>query len=150
VVVVSVVLEEDALATWLVDYLEADDTLMGMLNGSVAPEVTWDRNASPFVRVDRLDGEDLMVIGLHRVWVDTQWHVRGVEHWRGSGRPDRTDVNAIGARLDELLHDHEATTATIQVHSFRTEPEPMPAVTEPDGSLWLQAGGLYTLRASAI
>ncbi len=146
----TVVLEEDALTTWLVDYLEADTTLMSLLNGAVAPEVIWDTNASPFVRVDRLDGNDLMVIGLHRVWVDTSWHIRGVEHWRGSGRPDRTNVNLIGARLDTLLHDVEATTATHQLHSFREEPEPTPAVTEANGELWLQAGGIYRMRVSAL
>lgn len=141
---------EDALTDWLVSYLEADVTLRGMLNGDVAPEVTWNRNASPFVRVDRLDGEDLMVIGLHRVWVDTQYHVRGVYHWRGSGRPDRTEVNAIGARIDALLHDSEATANGYRIHGFREEPEPNPAVTEPNGELWLQSGGLYRLRVSAV
>ncbi len=143
-------LEEDALSDWLVDYLEADSTLMGLLNGQVAPEVVWDTNASPFVRVDRLDGEDLKVVGLNRVWVDTTWHVRGVEHWRGSGRPDRSSVNAIGSRLDTLLHDHEALTATHHFHSFREDPEPLPAVTEPNGELWLQSGGVYRIRVSAL
>ncbi len=141
-------LSEDALTDWIVSTLEADATLMGMLNGDVAPEVTWDRNASPFVRVDRLDGEDLMVVGLARVWVDTQYHVRGVFHWSGSGRPDRTDVTAIGERIDALLHDKEAQTATHHIHSFREEPEPNPAVSEPNGELWLQSGGIFRLRAS--
>jgi hypothetical protein len=140
---------EDALTDWLVTTLEADATLMGMLNGDIAPEVTWNRNASPFVRIDRLDGEDLMVIGLYRVWVDTQYHVRGVFHWNGEGRPDREDVNAIGARIDELLHDHEAISSGWHFHSFREEPEPNPAVTEPNGELWLQSGGLYRIRVSA-
>lgn len=146
----TIAVEEDALTSWLVDYLEADATLMGMCNGSVSPEVVWDSNASPFVRVDRLDGEDLMVVGLFRVWTDTTYHVRGVQHWRGSGRPDRTDVNAIGARLDALLHKHEATTATHMIHSFREEPEPVPAVTEATGELWLQSGGIYRLRVQTL
>ena len=146
----TVAVEEDALSDWLVSYLEADTALMSMCNGAVAPEVVWDSNASPFVRVDRLDGNDLMVIGLHRVWVDTTWHIRGCQHWRGSGRPDRTDVNAIGARLDVLLHAVTATTATIQVHCFREEAEPLPAVTEASGELWLQSGGVYRLRCSAL
>lgn len=146
----TVAVEEDALTTWLVDYLEADTALMGMCNGAVAPEVFQDTTASPFVRVDRLSGEDLMVIGLFRVWADTTYHIRGVQHWRGSGRPDRTDVNAIGARLDALLHKHEVATATHQIHSFREEPEPTPAVTEANGELWLQSGGIYRLRVAAL
>jgi hypothetical protein len=146
----TIAVEEDALTSWLVDYLEADTTLMSLCNGAVSPEVVWDSNASPFVRLDRLDGNDLMVIGLFRVWADTTYHIRGVQHWRGSGRPDRTEVNAIGARLDVLLHKHEAITATHQIHSFREEPEPTPAVTEANGELWLQSGGIYRLRVAAL
>lgn len=145
----SVMTEEDALTEWLVDYLSADTTLMAMLNGEIAPEAVWGTNASPFVRVDRLDGNDLSVIGLYRVWVDTTYHIRGVFHWRGSGRPDRTEVNAIGARIDALLHGHEAVTATHRVHGFREEPTPTPATVE-GGDLWLQSGGIYRLRVSAL
>lgn len=147
-------LEEDALTDWLVDYLEADTTLMGMLEGdgtnAVAAEAKWGKLASPFVRVDRLDGTDVMVIGLHRIWTDTHYHVRGAYHWRGSGRPDRTEVNAIGARLDTLLHDVEVTTAAHHIHSFREDAEPMPSVPEANGELWLQSGGIYRMRVHAL
>lgn len=150
----STITEEDALTDWIVSYLEADVTLTGMLNGdslgsTVAPEGKWGTTASPFVRIDRLDGNDLIVIGLHRVWVDTTWHIRGVYHWRGTGRPDRLEINAIGARLDELLHNHEASTATHHIHSFREEPTPTPAITEA-GDLWLQSGGIYRMRVSVV
>jgi hypothetical protein len=146
----TIAVEEDALTDWLIDYLEADTTLMSYCNGLVSPDVVWETNVSPFVRVDRLDGTDVMVIGLHRVWADTTYHIRGVYHWRGSGRPDRTDVNAIGARLDTLLHNHEVLTGTWQIHSFREEAEPTPSVFEPNGELWLQSGGVYRLRISAL
>jgi hypothetical protein len=140
---------EDAITEYLVDYLEADTELMGMMNGPVSPEVTWGTTAGPLVRVDRLDGEDLYVIGLYRVWVDTTYHIRVVQQWRGSGRPDRTDVNAAGERLDELLHDHEAISGDYQFHIFREEPTPSPAVVEPGGELWLQSGGIFRVRANA-
>lgn len=140
---------EDAITEYLVSYLESDGTLMGMLNGDVSPEVFQDTTASPFVRVDRLDGSDLNAVGLYRVWVDTTYHIRGVFHWRGSGRPDRTDVNAIGARLDTLLHDHEAVSGAYQFHIFREEPTLTPAVVEPNGEVWLQSGGVYRIRANA-
>jgi hypothetical protein len=140
---------EDAITEYLVDYLESDTELMGMLNGPVSPEVTWGTSGGPLVRVDRLDGEDLYVIGLYRVWVDTVYHIRVVQQWRGSGRPDRTDVNAAGARLDELLHDHEAISGDYQFHIFREEPTPSPAMVEPGGELWLQSGGVYRIRANA-
>lgn len=145
-----IVLEEDILTSYLVGYLEADTELMAMLNGGINAEVFTDTTASPFVRLERLDGNDLMVIGLARVWVDTAWHIWGALHWTGSGQPDRTDVNAIGARLDTLLHDHEAVTAYHHIHGFREEPEPSPLVTTQDGQTWLHSGGVYRLRVAAV
>ena len=139
---------EDLATDWLVTHLEADAELMGMVN-EIAPNAWWESLASPFVRVDYLDGEDLMVIGLHRIWADCTFHVRGVVHWNGRGQPDRTEVNAIGARLDALLHDNESITATLEIHSFREDPTPMPAVVER-GDLWLQSGGVYRVRARAV
>lgn len=141
---------EDEITNWLVSYLGSDSTLTGMLQGDIAPDVSWGTNRSPYVRVDRLDGEPKVVIGLHRVWADTTYHVRGVIHWQGGGQPDRTDVDAIGQRIDELLHDHEEQTATIHVHSFEEESEPMPSVVDANGDLWLQSGGIYRIRASAV
>ena len=91
-----------------------------------------------------------MVIGLHRVWVDSLYHVRGAFHWNGSGRPDRTEVDAIGQRIDELLHDHEAATSEYRIHSFREDGEPNPAVLEDDNELWLQSGGLYRIRVNPL
>lgn len=140
---------EDAITEYLVAYLEGDSELMGMLNGSVSPEVVWGTEAGPLVRIDRLDGQDLNAVGLYRVWVDTTYHIRGAEHWRGSGRPDRTDIDAVGARLDALLHKHEAVSGAYQFHIFREEPTPSPAVVEPGGELWLQSGGVYRIRANA-
>jgi hypothetical protein len=90
------------------------------------------------------------VVGLHRVWTDTTYHVRGAYKWDGGGVPDRTEVNAIGSRLDDLLHNHEELTTTIHVHSFREEPEPMPVFIDNDGKLWLQSGGVFRVRASAV
>ena len=139
---------EDAITEYLVEYLEADSELMGMVSG-VWPEVISGTAGGPLVRVDRLDGEDLNAVGLYRVWVDTTYHVRVVQQWRGSGRPDRTEVNAAGARLDTLLHDHEAVSGDYQFHVFREEPTPNPAVVEPGGELWLQSGGVYRVRANA-
>ena len=141
--------EQDLLADAIVTYLEADSELMGLVNG-VAPEVKWGTLASPFVRLDYLDGDDLMVVGLHRVWTDATYHVRGVQQWRGSGQPDRTEINAIGARIDALLHDHEQTSATLTFASWREEPTPTPASVEGDGSLWLQSGGVYRFLAIAV
>ena len=60
--------------------------------------------------------------------------------------PTGRTINAIGERLDELLHEVDVLTGTHSIHGFREDPEPTPAVVE-DGDLWLQAGGVYRLRA---
>ena len=145
----TVVLQEDALQEYIVDYLSADATLMGMCNGEVAPEAIWGTNASPFVRIDRLDGADVLVIGLTRVLVDATYHIRGCEHWRGMGRPDRSSVNAIGARIDVLLHKADGNDGAYRIASWREEPEPNPALVEADGELWLQSGGIYRFQITA-
>ena len=163
----STILQEDAITEWLVGYLAADAALMALCDGEVTPEVTWDANAAPFVRVDRLEADDLMVIGLFRVWTDCLYHVRGCDHMPAAAQvPDRTTVNAIGARIDALLHemiipsDDAAANALLvslggstssggfSIHSFREEGEPNPAQTERDGSVWLQSGGIYRIRAA--
>jgi hypothetical protein len=149
----TVLLEEDALVDWLIAYLEGDSTLMSLINPDHIMVGVYEKTeAAPYVRIDHLDGDDLMVIGLHRVWVDTTYHIRGVSHWEGTGQPDRTEVNAIGARLDELLHDQETVTATHSIHSFREEPEPVPTLYEPSmkSPVWLQSGGIYRIRAAVI
>jgi hypothetical protein len=140
---------EDLARSYLVSRLEGDSELSGMING-VAPDRVWDTLRSPFVRVDYLDGEDLMVIGLHRIWADTTWHIRGCFHWTGAGQPDRTEVDAIGGRIDALLHAHTNVSATLEMHSFREEPTPIPSEVVNGRDLWLQSGGIYRLRARAL
>jgi len=144
---------EDAVTEYLVNYLSSDSTLMAMLESDIQTQVFSERTRAPFVRVEYLDGADLLTVGTHRVWADTTYHIRGADHWLGQGVPDRSTVNAIGARLDALLHSHSdqaATsdgTGTLTMHSVREDPEPIPATVEPDGTVWLQSGGVYRVRA---
>jgi hypothetical protein len=139
---------EEALAQdYLVALLEADAELMATAN-AVTLSVRWARLPSPFVKVDRLSSSDLMVIGLHRIWDDLTFLVRAVHHWEGSGAPDWTTVNDLAHRVDELLHDHEAQTADIEVHSFREESF-TDALVE-NGELWLHSGGIYRVRCRSL
>lgn len=138
--------EEIAAQNYLMELLEADDELSGMIGG-VAWRTSWSQLKSPFVKMDRQDASDLMVVGLDRVWVDLTFLVRGVEHWRGSGQPDWGTVREISDRIDELLHDHEGTDGTVSVHVFREET--YTDETVEGGDLWLHAGGIYRVRAQA-
>lgn len=146
-------LSEDEITDWLVEYLSADSELTSMLNGYVAADVRGSQNPSPLVLVQRLDGSDVRVVGLHKIWTECVYHVRGAFHWQGSGPPDRAEINAIGARIQELLGDEEGfevLTGTIHVHGWREEPEPLPSFNDTTGDLWLQSGGIYRIRASAV
>ena len=140
--------EEAACADYLRTYLEADTTLMGLLQSGVWLRSVAQSARFPVVKIDRLSGDDLHVIGLHRVWADLTFLVRGVVHWTGSGQPDWTDARAIGDRLDTLLHDHEEVTSELQVHSFREEP--FTDETIESGDLFLAVGGVYRVRARAV
>jgi hypothetical protein len=140
--------EEAAAVDYLVTYLGADATLSSLVNG------VWTRSVPqsapmPAVKIDRLDADDVYVIGLHRVWDDLTFLVRGTaEHQGGSEPQDWSEVRAIGDRIDELLHDHEVLTSELQMHAFREES--FTDETIEGGKLYLHVGGIYRLRASAV
>jgi hypothetical protein len=145
---VATINEEVAAQNFLVNYLTADATLMGMLNGGVFLRSTPTIARDPFVKIDKQDAADLMVIGLARVWADLTFLIRGIVKWTSSGSPDWTTVGAIANRLDQLLHDHESTDGTVTVHSFREET--FSDETTEGGNLFLHAGGIYRCRAQAV
>jgi len=136
--------EEAAAQDYLVTYLSADTTLMSMVDG-IWLRSTAQTAAFPVVKIDRQDAEDLMVVGLARVWANLTFLVRGIVHWRGTGHPDWTDVRAIADRLDTLLHDYEGTDGALQLHAFREES--FTDETTEGGALYLHAGGIYRVRA---
>lgn len=140
--------EEAACQDYLRTYLEADATLMGLLQSGVWLRSVAQSAKFPVVKIDRQDAEDLMVVGLERVWADLSFLVRGVVHWTGSGQPNWADARAIGDRLDTLLHDHTAVTATLEVHAFREESYTDESIEASD--LFLHCGGIYRVRARAV
>lgn len=140
-------IEEAAAQTYIRNRLTADATLMGLVN-DVAWRSTWGTLKAPFVKIDRQDSSDLMVVGLARVWADMSFLVRGIDHWRGKGVPDWATATAIGNRIDTLLHGHEGADATVSVHSFREES--FTDETVEAGDLFLHVGGIYRVRARAL
>jgi hypothetical protein len=139
--------EEAAAQQYLLDLLEADGTLSGLVNGVWLKSIPQSA-LMPAVKIDRQDAEDLMVVGLARVWANLSFLVRGVVHWRGGGQPNWTDARAIGDRIDALLHDHEGSNAEVAVHSFREES--FTDETLEAGDLFLHVGGIYRVRARAV
>lgn len=147
----STVLNEEVLAqAWLRDYLAADATLGAMVSGVWLHSVPI-KEPLPVVKIDRQDSADLYTVGLFRVWDDLLFLIRGCYHWTGSGQQDWTDVAAIAARLDVLLHKHSEviSTGTLQVDIFR-EQSFTDEQQNAGGGLILYAGGMYRLRAHAL
>ena len=140
--------EEAAAQQYLLDLLEADSTLTGMLGSGVWLRSVPQSARFPAVKIDRMDPDDLMVVGLHRVWANLSFLVRGVVHWTGSGQPNWEDARAIGDQLDALLHDHEGQNTEVAVHSFREES--YTDETIESGDLFLHVGGIYRVRARAL
>ena len=140
--------EEAAAQDYLLSVLSADVALTSLLAAGTQGVFLRSVPQSarfPVVKIDRQDADDLMVVGLNRVWADLTFLVRGVTHWTGRGVPDWTTVRAIADRLDTLLHAHTGTTATLEVHSFREES--FTDETIEGGDLFLHAGGIYRVRA---
>jgi hypothetical protein len=138
--------EEVLAQNYLTSYLGADSTLMQLVN-SIWLRAVPDDELDPYVKIDRLDADDVYVIRLHRVWADLTFLVRGITRVRERGAEDWTEVGAIADRLDSLLHAHEEVTSVIEMHSFREES--FTDETLEDG-LFLHAGGIYRVRARAV
>jgi hypothetical protein len=143
----SVLLNEAAEAdTWLHDYLEADASLMGMVNGVFSQFLGYADDPTPLVRFFLVEQDDLMVVNAKRVWSELVYQVEGVTQG-----PDSTNVRAIGRRLDELLHRHQgdATLATVYVQEiFRRAP--LFRRTVESGTEYLYSGGEYVVRVSPV
>jgi hypothetical protein len=141
-------MNEEVLAqNYLTQYLGEDSTMSTLVNSVWLRSVPADE-LDPYVKIDRLDADDVMVINLHRVWADLTFLVRGITKVRDRGSVDWTDVGGIADRIDSLLHDHEDLTSTLEMHSFREES--FTDETIEGGNLWLHAGGIYRVRARAV
>jgi hypothetical protein len=139
--------EELMAQDYLLDYLSSDSTLADMVNGFTFRSA-WGELRAPYVKIVKLDGTDLQVMGPFRVWADLTYQVKGVVHWDGRGLIDWTDVRAIADRIDVLMQAHEVITSTLELHSFREES--YSDETFEDGVLYLHAGGIYRVRAHAF
>lgn len=136
--------EEVAAQLAVQDYLEADTELMGMLNGGIFLRSVPTSAATPIVKIDRLDAEDLMVINGHRVWTRVTYNIRGI-----STGPDWTDVQAIADRLDTILHRQVYLDPTVGlIDIIRTEP--FTDETTETGNYYIHAGGIYEFKAQAV
>jgi hypothetical protein len=145
---VSVSINEEVAAQLLLkDMLEADSTLMGMVNG-IALRSVHESVAVPFVKIDRQDASDLMVINMTRVWSNLTYLVRGID-----AGPYWDDVQAIANRIDQVLHRGNGSNTTVSMYGIRRiETFTDETVEGPPASrkLYVHAGGIYELYAQAL
>jgi hypothetical protein len=140
--------EEAAAQAYLIDYLGSDSTLSDLGVNSVWLSSVPQSESLPVVKIDRQESGDVMAVGLHRVLNSLAFLIRGIVHWTGSGAIDYSEVNAIGDRLDALLHDHEASTSTLQVAIYREES--WTSETIEGGDTFLHCGGIFRVQAHAL
>src|SRR6266496_3411513 len=140
--------EEVATQTWLQSYLAADATLGALITGVWVHSVPRSQ-ALPVVKIDRQSASDIYTVNLYRALSDLLYLVRGIDHWKGSGQQDWSTAQAIGNRLDVLLHKHSEATASIQVDIFREESF-VDEQTSSDGTTFLHCGGMYRIRTHAL
>ena len=126
------------------DYLEADATLMGLLNGGIHFRTVSVNRLTPFVKIERLEASDLMVINGNRVWTDLLYNIRGI-----ANGPDWDEVAAIANRLEQLLHKQTYTDDVVGLVDIIRE-EPWEDETIEDGTYYVHAGGLYRFKAQAV
>lgn len=139
--------EEAAVADYLIDYLSSDATLAGMVNGFWLRSTPTDV-ATPLVKIDRQDAEDVMVVNLFRVYANCTFLIRAAVENQERGQPDWSEVRSIADRIDTLLHKHEANETDLEWHSYREES--FTDETIESGKLYLHAGGIYRVRAHAV
>lgn len=138
--------EEVAAQALLKAALEADPTLMGMVNGISLRSVS-DRLSTPFVKIDRQDASDLVVVGMARVWSDLTYLVRGITTHQED--PEWTEVGAIADRIENVLSEAVFNGTTATVYCVRRM-EPFTDETIESGDLFKHAGGIYEMYAQAL
>lgn len=138
--------EEVAAQALLKGALEADATLMGMVNGVSLRSVS-SHLATPFVKIDRQDASDLTVVGMARVWSELTYLVRGITDHQQD--PEWTLVGAIADRIENVLQEATITGTTAVVYCVRRL-EPFTDETIESGDLFKHAGGIYEMYAQAL
>jgi hypothetical protein len=148
----TVLNEEVAAQSWLKDKLKADVTLMDMVTGVRYRSVETDLR-TPFIKIDRLDSSDLMVVGMYRVWANLTYLVRAVVQWEGGGDLGWDEawdrVQVIADRIDVVLHRTSGTSSTVNVGEVYRE-ETFTDETQESGDTYLHAGGIYRCHVMAL
>jgi len=138
--------EEVAAQLLLKATLEADSTLMGMVEGIALRSVS-DRLPTPFVKIDRQDASDLTVVGMARVWSELTYLIRGITDHEQD--PEWAVVGAIADRIENVLQEATINGTTATVYCIRRL-EPFTDETIESNTLYKHAGGIYEMYAQAL
>ncbi len=128
----------------LEDYLNADSTLTGMVNGVFSTFIGLSSTPLPVVRFFQVEQDDLMNVWGARVWTTLVYQVEAIT--RG---PETEEAREIAQRIDELLHllRGEQFGNVLLEECFRRAP--LFRKTVESGDPYVYAGGEYLLRVSA-
>lgn len=139
----TVVNEAVETDTGLEEYLSADSTLMGLVNGVFSTFLGSDRTPTPFVRFTLIESDDLMNVSGNRVWSELVYQVDAI-----TGGYETDTASAIAARLDELLHLLRGQTwgSVFVEEVYRRQPLFRREVES--GQPYIYAGGEYVFHVS--
>jgi len=123
--------------TWLHNVLSNDVTLSGLVGSRIYGYVAPNKATFPLVIFQFQGGRDVAGVGAARIMTSGVWLVKSVDR-----ETNFTNLKAIEARIDSLLHKASGSVADGQVLACVRE-EPFSLVEVIDGIQYRHLGGMY-------
>lgn len=124
---------------WLVQTLKADGTLMGLVTNVYTYPIPPGTDR-PYVLISEQASNDLMSLGVNRVWVNGLWVVRAVfdaAGWTGN-------LESAANRIDTVLHGKEGVVSGGNIWACYRE-QPFRLIENNGGQQIRHLGGLYRI-----
>ena len=126
---------------WLINRLEADATLAGLISGVYSERIPSNRSL-PAVRLQLMAAPDVMGVGTHRIMTRYRYLVAGIVDGPSPG-----PLEPVLNRVDELLQGASGESATVVVMGV-TRTESISYSEKTDGVDYWHVGGIYTLHVN--
>jgi hypothetical protein len=118
---------------------------MSLVNGVMSTFIGTTRDPLPFVRYFLVEQDDLMVVGMHRVWAELVYQVEVV-----TNGPDTTEAVEIANRLDALLHRAQPGDAgAIHIGEIWRR-QPIFFKEKQAEDVYVHAGGEYVMHVYSL
>lgn len=127
--------------------LTADSALTVVIGSKVYGAIVWPQTPAPpppYVIYQMQSAVGLRTIGVHRVWSNMLFLIRGVVEGNSYGGASKT----MADRIDAVMHAASGTNVDGVMHACVWQsPFRLPEVT--DGKIYLHAGSMFRIYARA-